>query len=1233
MLFAFKRRFALLSCAFSVLCLLVCADSRLAASAVGQEIAPPASTLGSPNRQPSGRNPSRTQDDEEEPVISEAKLKTYYLVRENGELAPFFDLPFEEFEAIYRLYAGIDDQAEQPNRFHVNEISVAGTVRDALVDLETTFSVRAAVDGWVRVPLKLDECRLQNASTGLDPARAFLTVESDGEGLVCWLNGKQGEISELTLKLIRPLETASTSDPFRLRLTLPKAASSKLTLDVPLPDMVFTARDEAILQETSHPDAETTRFVVLGRPSGGGFDFSWGSPRQRAAIETRLIVTSQTEILAESERQLHWQASLDVESGGRSIESFDVLLPQNATLITQEAPGYTLELIDEGGQIAPPATSPSGAETATTEAVSISRPRVRIRMLRPETRLSNIKIDARIRWATDPNDPLLDSSGFRDVATLEVINAVRHTGEVNVYAVDREWVVDTEPRNGLSHDAVPGVGDLGGTSVAGFTFSRQPSSLGVRSEKQPTRISIEPVVTLIATRTGVQMEGTYRVALSGSPATRLLVDVGDWEIESFTAEDNRGAGSIIRDYEEDAQVAGRFTIFLNTEAIAGQSSFVLRVLGRQPLVTGDRQIVLAFPTLVDATVSPTTLLVRQEESLIMRPERAVLQPALATSIPEWYRSSDDIPPDAVYRGPITSAGEKVAFAVTVRPRTVSYRIRVEPRLNDRNIQVRSEIDLDIKHQSLREMLLLVPTILLEESDLVVRTDDEEWIWTRSDIGTDIESPLAALPLEFTEGKIGRLLIELEYQVPTRDRTDSGTSGVIDQASGREDWAPQPTRLGGDWNIEIPFVQPFVPRTPVPLDVGMWPIISPAELLRAALDDQMQHRFIEVSVTHPINVDVQPSEESWDLLGIIERDGSLVSRFTTSQPHPEGILRFHARGGIARSGYQVSIQKCWIQTQLTNTDRQDRAVFSFRTDQREIHVDLPLGATLTRVALDNRAIVAPRVDEVDGRQRLHLRLSKLPDDSTSETVRASSQDDRYALELWYRFTERDPIRWPLRVDWPVLQDVSWVDRTYWQLVLPRTEHLAWIDDGFQTEQDWKFGPLFFERRSRMTQEELEEWMGVVPQADVATNGNSYLFSSFGKVSAGQVGTIDRRTLLLVGCTFTFLVGVALVYLRALRSPIVLLALALVVAGTAMVQLELAVLVAQIAFIALIAVAAMMLIRAAISTPLVSLRGEMVSEVSEAGSSVTRLAGAPVSNAKRTSNSAERIVVSSSQAESN
>ncbi len=128
------------------------------------------------------------------------------------------------------------------------------------------------------------------------------------------------------------------------------------------------------------------------------------------------------------------------------------------------------------------------------------------------------------------------------------------------------------------------------------------------------------------------------------------------------------------------------------------------------------------------------------------------------------------------------------------------------------------------------------------------------------------------------------------------------------------------------------------------------------------------------------------------------------------------------------------------------------------------------------------------------------------------------------------------------------------RLYWQLILPRDEHLLTPPEGFAGEQTWTWRGFCWGRRPLLDQSQLENWVGVRPRAAPAGQVNEYLFSAFGNVDRCVVHTAGRSWIVLAASGAALLAGLLLIYVRRLSHPAVLLSATVLLAAAGMVYPE-------------------------------------------------------------------------------
>jgi len=223
-----------------------------------------------------------------------------------------------------------------------------------------------------------------------------------------------------------------------------------------------------------------------------------------------------------------------------------------------------------------------------------------------------------------------------------------------------------------------------------------------------------------------------------------------------------------------------------------------------------------------------------------------------------------------------------------------------------------------------------------------------------------------------------------------------------------------------------------------------------------------------------------------------------------------------------------IRRAWIQTWLTRNVRQDRAVLRFTTDQKDIKLIMPTGVAL---------------DEVD----LLLNGKWVPTRATPENhlmipLTNEANHREHLLELRYHFPGARPPRGQMSLEILRAGHKVWVRRLYWQLILPRDEHVIVAPSGFASEFNWGWNGAFWGRQPLLDQSQLEAWTGAPHRTGRPEETNCYLFSSLGTIGRCELRTASRSWIVLGASGAALVVGLLLIYVPASRHPGTLFAVA-------------------------------------------------------------------------------------------
>ncbi len=150
---------------------------------------------------------------------------------------------------------------------------------------------------------------------------------------------------------------------------------------------------------------------------------------------------------------------------------------------------------------------------------------------------------------------------------------------------------------------------------------------------------------------------------------------------------------------------------------------------------------------------------------------------------------------------------------------------------------------------------------------------------------------------------------------------------------------------------------------------------------------------------------------------------------------------------------------------------------------------------------------------------------------------------------------------MKFEFPSLGDDTWVQRAYWQLLLPPDEHLVVSPANLTGEYVWGWNHFYFGRQPLLDQADLEGWVGLRPGPPAPTGMNYYLFSALGQMGPCEIVTAGRSTIVFIASALALVAALLLMYLPVLRHPLVLLVAATVLACLTGIYPELALMAVQ------------------------------------------------------------------------
>jgi hypothetical protein len=692
-----------------------------------------------------------------------------------------------------------------------------------------------------------------------------------------------------------------------------------------------------------------------------------------------------------------------------------------------------------------------------------------------------------VRLATRQSADVANPNGWLDLAGFEVVQAARQWGHVAVVVV-RDWQVLWGPLRGVRQvDQLPDALKQEDV-VAGFEYFSQPCSLSARVVPRQTRIMVEPLYLLLVEPDLVRLEARLKYTVRGAKVSALDVELPEWQLEE-TGPDNVVAA--------DAAVVGPNGVLSLPLLQPATGPIEVTLQASRKISRDNRSLVIQLPRPQANAQAPAAVVVLPADNVELIPKTGALaglarqQEAPSIRLPK--RQQEPL----FYRG----EASKAVFAADFRvhPQSLSVDVSSQISLEQGQPRVEQKLAYTVAYEPAERLALDVPRGLVQNEALEVLLEGRRLALLEpgSQAGAEDASAPARRHVVLPAARIGSLELMIRYPLT---------------------------------------LEKLLPKASVLASV---PLVMPAE-------GRLTGNRVSVSGAPGVNVEHRAGP--WTRL-----DGDLGPaapspglQLAAAQPAAELLLALRRDDEEAKQA--TVIGQAWVQTWLTARSGQERAVFRFTSDQKELELTLPAAADLTGLELlVDREVIRGRATP-EGRVAVLL-----PGDRGRQF---------HTLEARYPLTTRPgPGRWT--ADFPRLGRETWIGRMYWQLVLPETEHLVLGPAPLTPESTWGWSGLYWGRKPLLDQARLEAWCGARHLAPVPARTNCYLFSAPGGVESCPVYTANRSLIVLVASGLVLAVGLVLIYVPAARHPAALFTLAVVLAAALVFYPEPALLASQAA----------------------------------------------------------------------
>ncbi|HKD36634.1 MAG TPA: hypothetical protein VKB78_07530, partial [Pirellulales bacterium] len=475
-------------------------------------------------------------------------------------------------------------------------------------------------------------------------------------------------------------------------------------------------------------------------------------------------------------------------------------------------------------------------------------------------------------------------------------------------------------------------------------------------------------------------------------------------------------------------------------------------------------------------------------------------------------SVDSSPSAIFYRSEQPRARFVADFAV--HPQSIKIETESKISVHPRQIDVAQSIGYEIRYEPLDRLMLDVPRKLFDDRKLKFRVDDESV--EAYEAAEQPSSERRSVRISLKQPTTGQVRLDVSYSIAEPQLSPAGATAM-----------------------DIPLVVPS--------------------------DGRSYSNIATVAADRGIRIDQR--EGPWSVVEPAKNSAAdpVSLRLTSAEPAEE--LRVALGVDNRQSDRATFVDRAWIQTWLTKSVRQDRAVYYVTSDADSFHIKLPAGIQPRDVelALDGNSIAA--VPDATG--GLVINLSANPSQA-NHLISMRYQFDGLAAQTGWRSFEL-----------PSFDKQVNVRKTYWQLVLPNDETLLGAGSELAPEYVWRWRNygLGIERTPLKEQPQLEQWVGMpvvgaqIDSAkgtrpawlddDLPSRTNRYLFSAIGAQGKFDIFTMQRWLLLFGASLGALILGLAAIYLPSLRGLRVLISAAGVLLVAVLLWPEAALLLAQAA----------------------------------------------------------------------
>lgn len=1035
----------------------------------------------------------------EEPVapgVRESAPEIYYMQDDAGRLVPVPGFRYRDFVDLLRLREGLPGLPEAPAAV-LEKVTLRGTLATEPATCRVTVEllVRQARPGWVSLPIGLDGLLLTAAPAHDGPGRMLVSPAAGGtaqaddrvaSGYVLWLSTPAGNAETDASHVVRlegtiTVEASTTHET--VTFDIPRATASLVELTSARSEPVVSVRPASLpAQIVPAPSGAGSVVGIVGlsgrtRIRVGDRTGTAGAAdaveQAAAAAVPQSVVDS---IVRIDGRVAVTEARLRLDSLPAGTDTIRVTLPPRSALRSVRAPASLVRMDEGEGRSVAVVRVDRTADGRCTCELETERP-----------------IDPTGREA-------FESLGF----AVEGIPLWRQWGRTSL-VVDGDWQVEWDDTSGFRRidpaDAVRGPG-----FVAAFAFDVQPARLPLRVRPRGSRLVIEPEYRYDVAAARVSLDARLRVSVRGAPASRIVVLLGDWEVDEV------GPSSVV-DAAAVSSEGGRLVIPF-TQPLSGDA--VVEIRGGKRLDPGDDRVAWRIPAPQADLVGPASIVIGSQSDIELLPDAESIQGLVRHVAPTAMRADADRTTLA-YR----LDGGEGAFAATRRflPRRVDATVSVQADVDHAAMLVRETIRFDVAHVPLEfiefdvaEAVARAGTLEIRQNGQLLNPIEEARGGERSDMPPPDDAVASDAPP--ADAEADRVLLRAMLAAPLL--------GV------------------GEVTVHYELPTPAVPaETTVAEDL---PLALPVAV-------RVGRQSLALSAPETLSVDVRGTAWKRDVAG--PGAAGLSGRtWTTARPQREVPLALSARQRVPQG--ETEVEAAWLQTLLVAGRRRDVYAYAVTSSADRLSVMLPAAA-------DPQGPGAPEAGAVevwlDGRRQL-------------DALRADGRivvdlPRREAAGSWLLEIVRDvglpaagrgfavAARMPRVVDLaaPSFAAGTVQRRFYWELLLDPDDHAIGRSGQWTSQQRWQWADFGFQPLSVVPRATLATWLAAAVgdvaiesprlRGDPAGVGRRFVYSGIGPPGPARIWLVPTWLLVAAVSGPVLAIGLLGVYQPwARRVPVIL-----------------------------------------------------------------------------------------------